>query len=66
MINLRSVSTEDLLKEIINRQGIRSMEVSEEEFHKTQVSGSNDGKLRYLKGYGPGVIIEVSKKEINN
>lgn len=65
MVNLRDISTAELLKEIISRQGIRSIEVSEEEFHKTQVSGGNSERLRYLKGYGPGVIIEVSRRDIN-
>jgi hypothetical protein len=63
-MSLRDVSTEDLVKEIINRQGIRSIEVTEEEFHKTQVSGSGEKRLRYLKGYGPGIVIEVTKNDI--
>lgn len=49
MINLRDVSTEELLKEIITRQGIRSIEVSEEEFHKTKNSKDEKG-LKTVKG----------------
>lgn len=61
VINLRDISTEDLILEISSRDGVRSIDVTKDEFHKTQVSGLCDSRLRYLKGYGPGIILEISK-----
>lgn len=61
MDSLKNISTEELIKEIANREGVRSMDITKGEFHRTQVSGEGDSKLRYLKGYGPGVILEITK-----
>lgn len=58
-MDLREIRTKDLVKEFMSRQGVKSTNVNNNEFSKIQVSGEGDKHLRYLKGYGPAVILEV-------
>lgn len=48
MINLRNVDTKDLINELLIREGVRSMNIENDE----------DG-TRYLRGYGPSIILEI-------
>lgn len=59
MVSLRNISTDELLREIANRDGVRSIHVDQGEYHKTQVSGNGDSKLRYIRGQGVATILEI-------
>lgn len=62
MRDLKAISTEELMKEISCREGVRSIDVAGEEFSKIQISGTEGKGLRYIKSYGPSMIIEIIKK----
>lgn len=64
MSNLREASIDELIAEITRREGVRSMQISKNEYVKAQVhlSATYDNGTRYLKGYGPGVILEITKR----
>ena len=61
MVDLRDVVLSDLISELKNRDGIRSMEIKENEVHKVQAAGSDDSMNRYIKGEGPAVILEIKR-----
>lgn len=58
---LRNFTTEQLISELENRNGVRSTHIREGEFSKIEAKGIDESKLRYLKGYGPGVIITTTR-----
>lgn len=62
MINLKNISTRDLLNEIKNREETRTVEVKRDEFHKVQAMRSDDTRNRYIKGQGPALILEINLK----
>lgn len=62
MINLKNISTRDLLNEIKNREETRTVEVKSDEFHKVQAMRSDDTRNRYIKGQGPALILEINLK----
>ena len=59
MVDLRNVEIRDILNELQNRYGIRSMEIKENEIYKVQAAGTDDSKNRYIKGKGPSLILEI-------
>ena len=61
MVDLRYVELNDLIREIQNRDGIRSMEIKKNEVHKVQAAGLDDSRNRYIKGEGPAINLEVRK-----
>lgn len=61
MKSLRGFNTEDLIKELESREGVKSTNVYSDEFSKIQVSGNGDKHLRHIKGYGPLIILEIKR-----
>lgn len=59
MADLRHATLSELIRELQNRDGIRSMEIKKNEVHKVQAAGSDDSKNRYIKGEGPAIILEI-------
>lgn len=59
MVDLRYVELSELISELKNRDGIRSMEIKENEVHKVQAAGIDETRNRYIKGEGPAVILEI-------
>lgn len=62
MINLKNISTKDLLNEIKNREETRTVEVKSDEFHRVQAMKSDESQNRYIKGQGPALILEINLK----
>lgn len=60
-MDLRNVSTRELVEEIKNRDGTRSLEIGKGEIHKVQAAGNDNSRNRYIKGQGPVVILEIAK-----
>ena len=66
MINLRNIKTKDLINELLIREGVRSMNIEKGETVKsvvflTEKQNDEDG-IRYLRGYGPSLILEIEMK----
>ena len=66
MINLRNIKTKDLINELLLREGVRSMNIEKGETVKsvvflTEKQNDEDGR-RYLRGYGPSLILEIEMK----
>ena len=66
MINLRDIKTKDLINELLIREGVRSMNIEKGETVKsvvflTEKQNDEDG-TRYLRGYGPSLILEIEMK----
>lgn len=61
VINLREISREELVKELKGREGVRSTNLNKGEYFKIQAAGKDNSMDRHLKGYGPGVILEVTE-----
>lgn len=66
MINLRNIKTKDLINELLIREGVRSMNIEKGETVKsvvflTEKQNDEDG-TRYLRGYGPSLILEIEMK----
>lgn len=59
MESLKKVSTKELVIELNNRPGVRSIKLEKEESYKVQAARFNNTRDRYLKGNGPATILEV-------
>lgn len=63
MINLRNVETKDLINELLIREEVRSMNIAKGETVKSVVflteKLNNENGTRYLRGYGPSIILEI-------
>ncbi|MGY5237899.1 BC1881 family protein [Clostridium tertium] len=59
MADLRHATLSELIRELQNRDGIRSMEIKKNEVHKVQAAGCDDSRSRYIKGEGPAIILEI-------
>ena len=59
MGNLRKFKTSELINELKMREGIRDINVGTYEVSKIQVSGYEEERLRYVKGEGPLIILEI-------
>lgn len=60
-MDLKTISTRDLVEEIKNRDGTRSLEIGENEIHRVQAAGNDNSRNRYIKGQGPVVILEIAR-----
>ncbi|MBD9042890.1 hypothetical protein [uncultured Clostridium sp.] len=63
MINLRNVETKYLINELLIREEVRSMNIEKGETVKSVVflteKLNNENGTRYLRGYGPSIILEI-------
>ena len=63
MINLRNVETKYLINELLIREEVRSMNIEKGETVKSVVflteKLNNENGTRYLRGYGPSLILEI-------
>ena len=66
MINLRNVETKYLINELLIREEVRSMNIEKGETVKSVVflteKLNNENGTRYLRGYGPSLILEIEMK----
>ena len=66
MINLRDIETEDLINELLLREEVRSMNIEKGETVKSIVflteNQNSEYGTRYLRGYGPSIILEIEMK----
>ena len=66
MINLRDIETEDLINELLLREEVRSMNIEKGETVKSVVflteNKNSEYGTRYLRGYGPSIILEIEMK----
>lgn len=66
MINLRNIKTKDLINELLIREGVRSMNIEKGETVKSVVflteNQNSEYGTRYLRGYGPSIILEIEMK----
>lgn len=67
MINLRNIKTKDLINELLIREGVRSMNIEKGETVKsvvflTEKQNNDEDGTRYLRGYGPSLILEIEMK----
>ena len=70
MINLRDIETKDLINELLLREEVRSMNIEKGETVKSVVflteNQNSEYGTRYLRGYGPSIILEIEMKWGNN
>ena len=66
MINLRDIETKDLINELLLREEVRSMNIEKGETVKSVVflteNQNSEYGTRYLRGYGPSIILEIEMK----
>lgn len=66
MINLRDIETKDLINELLLREEVRSMNIEKGETVKSIVflteNQNSEYGTRYLRGYGPSIILEIEMK----
>lgn len=60
MVDLRAISTKELLMELKARENVRSMEIDKNETFKVLANGNDGKKSRYIRGYGKAVVLEIS------
>ena len=69
MINLRDIETKDLINELLLREEVRSMNIEKGETVKSVVflteNQNSEYGTRYLRGYGPSIILEIEMKWCN-
>ena len=69
MINLRDIETKDLINELLLREEVRSMNIEKGETVKSVVflteNPNSASGTRYLRGYGPSIILEIEMKWCN-
>lgn len=59
MIELKNATTNEIIQELKKRVEIRDVIVAPGEIHKVNVVTEDNKKDRYIKGYGPVMILEV-------
>ena len=69
MINLRDIETKDLINELLLREEVRTMNIEKGETVKSVVflteNQNSEYGTRYLRGYGPSIILEIEMKWCN-
>ena len=69
MINIRDIETKDLINELLLREEVRSMNIEKGETVKSVVflteNQNSEYGTRYLRGYGPSIILEIEMKWCN-
>lgn len=60
---LQDISTKELVNALFNRQGVRSMNVSENEYCRIRAAGANQERERYINVGGEAVILIISSED---
>ncbi|MBB6622251.1 BC1881 family protein [Clostridium gasigenes] len=58
-MDLKGISTKALIDELKSREGSRSMEINKSESFKVLANGNDGSKSRYIRGYGPVIVLEI-------
>lgn len=59
-MDLRNISTEQLVLELKTREKVRSMEIDKDESFRILANGNDGTKSRHMRGYGKAVVLEIS------
>ncbi|SDO75891.1 hypothetical protein [Clostridium gasigenes] len=59
MVNLKGISTKELIGALMIREDVRSMEINTDEVYRISAVGNDGGKDRYMKGRGKVKILEI-------
>lgn len=59
-MDLRNISTEQLVLELKAREKVRSMEIDKDESFRILANGNDGTKSRHMRGYGKAVVLEIS------
>lgn len=60
MVDLKDISTKDLVLELKAREKVRSMEIDKNETFRILANGNDGTRSRHLRGYGKAVVLEIS------
>ena len=55
----KGIETKDLVLDLSSRQGVKSMQVNENEFYRVRAAGEDGSKERYIRVDGPAIILFI-------
>ena len=58
-MDLKKITTKDLINELKSREGARSMEINKLETFKVIANGNDGSRSRYIRGHGPVIVLEI-------
>lgn len=62
-MNLKDIDTKDLVSVIGNRNGVKSMNIKEDETYRVRAAGKDNSNDRYIRVNGPATILFVNEEE---
>ena len=55
----KGIETKDLVLDLSSRQGVKSMQINENEFYRVRAAGEDGSKERYIRVDGPAIILFI-------